>query len=344
MKKIQDPMIFKKIKEFLTSYLPVILSKSPNTIEAYRITLNLFISFLISTGKDITEVSSGDFSAEMILGFLDWLVNDRKNSMTTRDLRLTQMRQFCKFLKNQEMLDMADYSDIQMIRHKSNKDADSFIYLSIEEMRDVIALPDVHDRYGLRDEFFLYLLYDSGCRDQEILSLKIKDLILTPSGAELHIVGKGKKYRVTPVSEKVTELFYKYCAKYHPSIQSEDPIFYTIRKGEKKTMSPDNVARFINKYEKVLRKTHPQIPHLHPHLFRHTRAMHLYMAGMPLALVSEWLGHSQITTTMIYARATIEMKREAVSKLEINELVQPDTAHFIYENDEEMIRRLYGLK
>ncbi len=344
MKKIKDPLIFKKIKEYLTFQLPVIQSKSPNTVEAYKITLNLFISYLNSTGMEITEVSTSDFTAEKLLGFLDWLVNERKNSMSTRDLRLTQIRQFCRFLKDQKMLDIADYSDIQSIRLKNSKDADSFIFLSIEETRDVLALPDEHDRYGLRDKFYLYLLYDSGCRDQEILDLKLKDLVLNPSGAELHIVGKGRKYRVTPVSGNVTELFHKYCAWYHPSIQPEDPIFYTVRKGEKKHMSPDNVARFMNKYEMILKDKHPQLPHLHPHLFRHTRAMHLYMAGMPLALVSEWLGHSQIETTMIYARATIEMKREAVSKLEINDLIQPDTTHFIYENDEEMIRRLYGLK
>ena len=59
----------------------------------------------------------------------------------------------------------------------------------------------------------------------------------------------------------------------------------------------------------------PSIPHIHPHLFRHTRAMHLYMAGMPLETVSQWLGHSQLETSLIYARATTEMKRAAVAKI-----------------------------
>lgn len=109
-------------------------------------------------------------------------------------------------------------------------------------------------------------------------------------------------------------------------------------------MSSDNVQRFIEKYGAKARSQMPSIPHLHPHLFRHTRAMHLYMAGMPLEMVAQWLGHSQIETSLIYANATTEMKRAAVNKISIkgNAVFKGDEK-FKYQNNDEVIKRLYGL-
>jgi len=73
--------------------------------------------------------------------------------------------------------------------------------------------------------------------------------------------------------------------------------------------------------------------------------MHLYMAGMPLELITQWLGHSQLDTTLIYARATTEMKREAIEKISQKEdSVFRDKEKFKYANDDEIIKRLYGLK
>jgi integrase len=65
-------------------------------------------------------------------------------------------------------------------------------------------------------------------------------------------------------------------------------------------MSSDNVQRFLKAYRESARETELGLVHLYPHLFRHTRAMHLYMAGVPLPLVAEWLGHSNMETTQIY--------------------------------------------
>ena len=88
-----------------------------------------------------------------------------------------------------------------------------------------------------------------------------------------------------------------------------------------------------------------QSSHLHSHLFRRTRAMHLYQAGVPLPTISEWLGHSNIETTRFYAKVTEEMKREALHKLsDSDSSVFKDDVVFKYANDEDAIKRLCGLK
>ena len=109
-------------------------------------------------------------------------------------------------------------------------------------------------------------------------------------------------------------------------------------------MSCDTAQTFIKKYGIMAQKLNSAISHVHPHLFRHTRAMHLYMAGMPLELVSQWLGHSQLETSLIYARATTDMKRKAVDKISAKEnSVFKSDEKFKYADNEDVIRQLYGL-
>lgn len=345
MKKIKDIELFQKIRSFLTEYLPVIRAKSSNTIDSYRIAINLYLTYIQqSKNISLSEIRKKDFNQADIISFLNWLEEERANSINTRNQRLVNIRQFCKYLMSSDILSYAEYAMIQQIAKKANPKKYNLVFLSIEEMKLVLKQPDTKKKTGIRDRFYLALLYDSGCRNQEMLDLKLKDFVNTGNTAELHILGKGKKYRVTPISKDVANLFVSYCDFFHPHKQLNEYIFYTKRSGITTQMSADNVARFMKKYENQIKIIKPDITHLHPHLFRNTRAMHLYLAGMPLPLVSEWLGHSQLETTSIYyARATTEMKRNAVEKITNVENSVFKAERFKYENDDEVIKRLYGL-
>lgn len=234
------------------------------------------------------------------------------------------------------------------LQHLHDTRKTEMIYLSIEDIKQVLEQPNILKKTGVRDKFFIALLYDSGCRDQELLDLKVKDFIIKESGeAELHVIGKGRKYRVIPITKDVVRLFKEYSKIFHAdfSHSQNEYLFYIMRKGISAQMSADNVQRFLRIYEKSAKKTNPKLNHLHPHLFRHSRAMHLYMAGVPLPLIAEWLGHSNLETTQIYAQATMDMKRKAAKKLEDNEnSVFKDDVKFKYTDDDEIIRKLSGLK
>ena len=112
--------------------------------------------------------------------------------------------------------------------------------------------------------------------------------------------GKGKKHRITPLSKEIWSQFEDYCEKYHPDKTSENLVFYSFRNGRRNKMSSDNVSRILAGCEAEVRKSNPSLIHLHSHLFRRTRTMHLYQAGVPLPTISEWLGHSNIETTRFY--------------------------------------------
>lgn len=347
--KIKAPELFQLIKEFLTVYLPILRKKSDNTVSSYRIAIKLYLTYIQdSKDKHLVDVVAADFNQKDIQGFMNWLGDNRKNENSTINQRLSHIRGFCRYMMKNDFISYAELNDIAEIAKVSDKRKKQLIYLTIQEMKLIMKQPDIHKKTGLRDKFYIALLYDSGCRNQEILDLKVKDIDITRnSEANLHIIGKGKKYRVTPVTEDVTKIFHNYCKVYHPNAthDKEAYLFYTIRNGLTSQMSADNVQRFLRVYEKKARIENPELPHLHPHLFRHTRAMHLYMAGVPLPLIAEWLGHSKLETTRIYAIATTEMKREAVEKLGLDERsVFKDDVPFKYADNDEMLKYLCGLK
>lgn len=239
---------------------------------------------------------------------------------------------------------ISELSSIQKIADIPNATEDAIKFLTVQETKLILSQPNINKAVGLRDSFFLYLLYDSGCRIQEMLDLKLRDFVIQKESAELHIIGKGNKYRVTPISQELIPKFERYCSAYYQGSSYEDYLFYTTRKGARFQMSSDAAQAFIKKYGDNARSASAEIPHLHPHLFRHTRAMHLYMAGMPLELVAQWLGHSQMETTLIYARATTEMKRKNIDKISTAEnSVFKGDEKFKYADNESVIRQLYGL-
>ena len=345
MRKIKDPTLFQSIRKFLTEDMPVVRKKSANTVDAYRYTLNLFLVFLREKhNKLLCSVTARDFCQRNVLNFMDWLLEVRGNKASTVNLRLKHIKRFCRFLMDENILMISELSAIQKIADIPNTTNDTIKFLTVQETKVILSQPDINKTVGLRDNFFLYLLYDSGCRIQEILDLKLRDFVIQKESAELHIVGKGNKYRVTPISQELIPKFERYCSTYHQGSSYEDYLFYTTRKGVRTKMSSDAAQAFIKKYGDKARDHSAEIPHLHPHLFRHTRAMHLYMAGMPLELVSQWLGHSQMETSLIYARATTEMKRKAIDKISTAEnSVFREDEKFKYADNETVIRQLYGL-
>ena len=109
-------------------------------------------------------------------------------------------------------------------------------------------------------------------------------------------------------------------------------------------MSDDNIRKFLNQYADSARKICPEVSEkIHPYLFRHSRAMHLYQHGMDLTLISQWLGHSNLETTLIYVHADTDQKRRAIEKsMGKNIIGEIDIPKYIID-DEDILKKLYGL-
>jgi site-specific recombinase XerD len=220
-------------------------------------------------------------------------------------------------------------------------------FLSETALAALLRQPNLNSKLGLRNGFFMILMYDTAARCDELLHLRLRDVQLFGKEPIARLTGKGNKTRLVPLMPKTVEHYKRYLSVFHENTDTSSDafVFYTVIHGNTNALSPDTVERFMQQYGENAQKDCNEIPiHIHPHMLRHTRAIHLYRNGMPLELVSQHLGHASINTTRIYAFADTEMKREAILKAEkmLNAGRTPEVA--TWEDNEDMILKLSGLK
>lgn len=342
---MKDERFFKTIKNFLEIYLLKQKNYSKNTQKSYRESLSLLLQyFKEELGLGYAQIGFDDLTYTNVCGFLDWLTVSRECSPQTVNLRLMAIRSFAKY---SSIVDPAKvYFQVELANvpvKKAHGKVEEFI--SLPALEALFLQPNTKKTTGFRDFCFMILMYDVAARCQELLDLRIGDLELQKNTPSVYLTGKGTKMRKLPISTKVAGHLKNYLNTAHPAIsrKDEDFLFYTISHGHRNKMSSDAVSLFMRKYGETGKKMCSEIPdRVHPHQLRHSRAMHLYRGGMPLVLLSEFLGHADVNTTRIYAWADTEMKRQAIQKItdkcEANATIEP-----IWENDEQMIKRLYGI-
>lgn len=336
------------IRDFLSVYLPKQRGLSKNTIKSYREALNLIIEYIqISQKTALADISFKSITKETEENFLQWLEIERKCTVSTRNQRLSALKSFFKYAAWKDKTLMPLYLETSTIPKKKDTRIHEIEFFSETALTIILDQPDKKKRNGQRDLFFLILMYDTGARAQEMLDMKLSDIHMDTSSPYVIITGKGSKTRLVPLMTKTCEHFKNYQKKFHSHGNPDDHLFYINRNGRHTTMSIDNVEKFVARYGENARKISPEVPeHLKPHTWRHSRAMHLYRNGMPLPLVSEWLGHASMETTRkFYANADTTMKKEAIDKAtsDINPLNSKEY-DIEWEDDEELLKRLYCLK
>jgi integrase/recombinase XerD len=343
----RDDSFFKQLRGFLTVYLPKHKCYSPNTVKAYRDTLNLFRRFLQEKkGIAFTQIRFDLITHEVVFEFLAWLQGIRGCHAATKNHRLAVLKSFLHYCAIEDPALMAIYLDIQQV-HAQKIARPRVDYLSETALKVLLKQPDPQTRHGRRDRFLMILLYDTGARIQELLDLKLKDLHLKDPTPCLYLNGKGNKTRPVPLMDKTIEHLQAYLNVFHPGADPANDrlLFYTLHTGQPGPMSADNVARFLRRYAQAAHQICADVPlRMHAHLFRHTRAMHLYQAGIPLSYIKDFLGHASINTTDIYAAADPAMLRAALEKIDTHDAGQAPAAAPIWQHNEDMILKLCGLK
>lgn len=341
--KIKDDKFFSVIRSFLNIYLLKNRGCSLNTVESYEDTLNLYFDFLSSV-KAIPRQKADwiCFSRQIVQEFIDWLETNRGCSRTTQLQRLAAIRSFLRYGAIVDLRAVSFQAEVEKIRYR--KQAPKLIgYLKTDETALLFEQPDPRKRTGFRDMVFMVLMYDTAARCQEMLDLRIQDLVLNKDQSSVYLTGKGNKTRHIPILPKTAEHLRSYLKKYHPkeSRKRGDYVFYAYG-GPQRPMSPDTVAAFIKKYGLKAKQQQPSFPdHVHPHMLRHTRAMHMYQSGCSLEEISEYLGHAQLETTRIYACADTEMKRKAIQKA--SKLTNGTIPEAVWNlDDENMMNKLRG--
>lgn len=341
-----ENILLTMIHDFFLVYLPIQRKCSPYTVKTYRTAVEQLVDYAAAQKNcRITAVTFDMLNVNLVSAFLNDL-EQQGCSVSTRNHKLKSIRALFAYAAMMDISLAHYYKGLEKIPWKKAVEPAGIEYLNEVEVRALLDQPDTSTRKGIRDLLLMVMLYDTGARIQELLNLRICDIQFSKSPT-VKVLGKGNKYRFIPIMPKTVMHIRKYMKAYHSgeSDYAKEYLFYTERKGIRTTMSDDNVRKLLRFYANSARESCPSMPtNLHPHHFRHSRAMHLYQHGMDLALVSQWLGHANLETTLIYAHADTEMKRKAIEKAassicDIHPVRDdPDTL------DDDTLKRLYGLR
>ena len=345
-----EPMnpLFSLVHDFLLVALPQEQKCSQNTIRSYKKALELLFDYIkTQKGIPLNKLTFEDINRDTISDFLLYLENDRQCSISTRNHRLHCIRAFYRYAAQEDITVVKHLTEVEKVK-KARQSKPLVEHMSESAIQVILQQPDTATLIGKRDAFLMLFLYRTGIRVQELVDIRLCDLTIG-AHASLTVRGKGSKVRAIPLREDTVRHLRHYLDLFHydRTPYSKDYLFYTVRNGLKKRMTEDNVRYLVRKYGAQARQECLEVPeNVHPHLFRHSLAMSLYRNGVDLSLISQWLGHANIETTLIYAHADTEIKRQAIERTipEGTPLKAYLNADRYTVNDELLLKHLCGLR
>lgn len=285
------------IARFL-EYLAVERGLSDNTLESYGRDLRVFQAYL----QERTMIDFRDVQQRHIAAFLNQLHDiGRANSTISRSL--ASIRSLFHFLVREG--DVHQDPTLHVETPKIEKKLPRV--LLPEEVERLLSVPDRSSPAGMRDYAMLELLYATGIRVSELVSLHVSDVHV--SGGFLRCMGKGSKERIIPVGQYALQALHAY-------LQFSRPMFIKSGTDEALFLNHHGLQMSRQGFWKILKKYAREariVKDITPHTIRHSFATHLLERGADLRAVQEMLGHADISTTQIYTHVTKGRLKEVYS-------------------------------
>ncbi|MFQ5858397.1 MAG: tyrosine recombinase XerC [Anaerolineae bacterium] len=287
------------LNKFIT-YLIAEKNASPYTVKNYRHEIGQFLDFLKEQ-----EIDSWDGVDRYVLRrYLAWLQAEGyvKASIARR---ISELRSFCRYLVREDIL------DTNPIRAISSPKIPKRLpdYLDLYEVEALLAAPDATVPQGQRDRAIMEVLYASGLRVSELVSLNLSNVDV-PHG-ELRVWGKGAKERLALLGEPACRALRRYIRDGRSKLIKENRVtnaLFLNRLGSR--LSTRSVSNILHKYAKLAGLER----RVTPHIMRHTFATHLLDGGADLRTVQELLGHADLSSTQIYTHVSQARAKEVYRK------------------------------
>lgn len=291
------PMLVSKLKTDFLEYLEIEQNRSQKTIQNY----DHYLTRLLDFAGDDLQVSNID--NELLRKWRLWLNRLGTNTSdelkkNTQNYHLIALRSFLKYCSKRDIPAMPpDKVELAKVVRKQ------VTFLTPEELERLFDGPDITALAGLRDRAILELLFSSGLRVSELVSLDIEHLNL--KRREFMVRGKGQKDRPIFISDEAANWLQLYLEKRSDNVK---PLFIRIGKTSQPATTDGNYFRLTTRSVQRLVKHYALLAgitkHVSPHTLRHSFATDLLMNGADLRSVQAMLGHSNIATTQIYTHVT----------------------------------------
>lgn len=298
------------VSEYVGSYLPHTMRCSPNTIRSYCDGLVQFMEFAeAELQRDARTIRPADLTYEFANAYIKHMLG-RGLSESSCNQRMACLKSFLKWLSRTDLSYFAAWE--AFCNAKPPRAPEPTVdWLTLEEMKLLLSLPDPRKPSGLRDLTILAILYEAAARCQELCDLNVGS-VSVPTRT-ITLVGKGRRTRSVPLGKESVAIVKKHIEKM--GSPSKDAPLVVGRNGGR--ITPSGVQYVVSKYVQLGQKKVPgslRGKTITPHVFRHSKAMHLLDAGVELIYIRDFLGHKSVRTTEVYARANPETKRMAIEK------------------------------
>jgi len=324
MKTTRATDLGQSIVHFFENYVTVQRGMSQHTVRGYRDALVLLLQFAARDARrPVEQLQVVDLSAERVVKFLQFLETERHNSIATRNARLGAIHSFARFLADRWPERLGSLQRVLAVPFRRGARDAPIEYLESNEVDALLKSIDRSRPSGWRDYALFALMFNTGARVQEVLDLRRRDLRLDPP-CQVRLQGKGNKVRLCPIWPATARVLRGLIDTLRQSgTDPADALLFTNARGQPLTRF--GVRYLLRKHIAAANRqvTTLRDKRIHPHSIRHSTAIHLLKAGVDFATISQWLGHASLTTTMRYARADLDLKRQALSQVFPETLAPP---------------------
>jgi len=266
---------------------------SKNTLASYRTDLTQFSHWLAAQNIGLVDAGQAEIQQYIAVKF-------PQSKPRTIGRLIASIRRFYRYCLRENMVVIDPTLQIESPKLPRSLPKS----LNEQEVEDLLAAPDEHDAIGLRDRAMLELLYASGLRVSELVTIKVNE-VSTQDGV-VRVTGKGDKTRLVPMGEEASDWIERYLRHGRPEIlhkRLSDDLFVTTRGA---AMTRQAFWYLIKRYalQAGIKKT------MSPHVLRHAFATHLLNHGADLRVVQMLLGHADISTTQIYTHVARERLKQ----------------------------------
>lgn len=334
-------LFFCKNNDFLNIYIPKQQNGSENTSKTYKCGMKTFRSYINSVANIHTnKFKFSDCTYDFLLDYRNYLHDSQNFSKSTCNNKLATIKSYMNYASARDV-SLQQYTFIinQVPFYRISKKQQPIIE-DVDALAALLSMPP-NTYKGLRDKIIMSILYDAGLRVEELVSLRIRDIIIKDEYIQFKICGKGNKERISVLDQKTSALVRQYLSEFHPYMKADEFIIYTVVKGIKGSMTIRNVQKLIKKYADLARITFDIPQTVSPHTFRRTRGTLLYRDGVPLEAISRMLGHSGTQTTRShYTTPSLDQMRQLAAKK--NEVIPEEVP--IWPDDEDELSKILGLE
>ena len=300
--------------KYFQDYLPTLRGMSLHTIRSYRDALVLYLRFIAAHSRRRPEsLDLDDLSYDQVSAFLSDLERTRHSSIATRNARLAALHTFARYAASQAPEHLAELQRVLGLPFKRGSRRAPVEFLDQKEVEALLTAPKELTPAVERDLTLFALMLNTGARVQEVLDLRVQDVRVDPP-YQVRLRGKGGKIRVCPIWAHTARRIRRLLGASSWPVEPDRPLFLNLR-GEKLTrfgvyhLLKKQIGRCSSDLATLRGRR------IHPHTLRHTTAVHLLKAGVDFATISQWLGHASLNTTMTYARADLDLKRQALAQV-----------------------------